>query len=63
MTGRDPDLGGIRPAYQWGFSADDMDAVHRQHARQARRCRWTVAVLVVLAAVVLAVAAALGWWT
>ena len=65
MTRRDPDLGGIRPARQWGFSVDDMDAVQQQHDRQARRCRWTVAVLAVLAvlAVVVAVAAVLGWWT
>ena len=65
MTRRDPDLGGIRPAREWGFSADDMAAVQQQHARQARRCRWTVAVLAVLAvlAVVVAVAAVLGWWT
>ena len=27
MTRRDPDLGGIRPAREWGFSADDMAAV------------------------------------
>ena len=66
MTRRDPDLGGIRHSARhhpvWGFGADDMDAVHRQHARLARRCRWTVAVLAVLAAVA-AVAAVLGWWT
>ena len=61
MTGRDPDLGGIRPAYQLGFSADDMDAVHRQHDRQARRCRWTVAVLAVLAAVLAVYAIAREW--
>ena len=62
MTRRDPDLGGIRPAREWGFSADDMAAVQQQHARQARRCRWTVAVLAVLVAV-LAVVAAVGWWS
>ena len=62
MTGRDPDLGGIRPTRPWGFSADDMAAVHRQHDRQARRCRWTVAVLAVLAAVVAVVAYTAGRW-
>ena len=62
MTGRDPDLGGIRPTRPWGFGADDMAAVQQQHDRLARRCRWTVAVLAVLVAV-LAVVAAVGWWS
>ena len=63
MTGRDPDLGGIRPTREWGFSADDMDAVQQQHDRLARRCRWTVAMLAVLAAVVAVAAYTAGRWT
>ena len=66
MTGRDPDLGGIHHSARhhpvWGFGADDMHAVQQQHERQARRCRWTVAVLVVLAAVVAVVAYTAGRW-
>ena len=67
MTGRDPDLGGIRPTREWGFSADDMDAVQQQHHRQTRRLRRAFAVglvvLWILGVVVGWSAAALGWWT
>ena len=67
MTRRDPDLGGIRPARQWGFSVDDMDAVQQQHDRQARRLRRAFAVglvvLWILGVVVGWSAASLGWWT
>ena len=64
MTGRrlEADLGGIRRTREWGFSADDMAAVQQQHHRQARRCRWTVTVLSVVAAV-LAVLAIAGEWS
>ena len=65
MTRRDPDLGGFHHSARhhpvWGFGTDDMDAVQQQHHRLARRCRWTVAVLAVLAAVLAVYAIAREW--
>ena len=62
MTRRDPDLGGIgraQPTSRDVWQQADVDVLHEQATRRMLR---RTAVLVAVA-VLLAVAAVLGWWS